>query len=185
MRAAVRASATRGSRTSIGMPSAGEIRPGFPSGCLPCGFPHRLPSLSGCQFVKMSNVPRVNRVFTTGRAADGKYAILARWSRDNLTPGNGFCLTSARRWEASCARRSRACQLLEAPVFFLLFRRSTFPTSNRKASGEKHTRTPAFGRKFFGMKTKIRQHADNSAARCGEKKCSLRQAARAPAENER
>ena len=60
-----------------------------------------------------------------------------------------------------------------------------FPAPNRKTTGEKHAKTPPSGRKFPGMRSRIRRSADKRATRCGEKKCFLRSAARALAENTR
>ena len=54
-------------------------------------------SVSGrLTFCKMSNAARENRVFADGRAADGKFAMLARRSWDKGSAESGFCLTGAR-----------------------------------------------------------------------------------------
>ena len=59
------------------------------------------------------------------------------------------------------------------------------PASNRKTCGKKHTVIPPSGRIFSGIRTKIRQHAEKIATRCGEEKCVLRQAMHALAEKKR
>ena len=68
---------------------------------------------------------------------------------------------------------------------FCFFTGGCFSASNMKTCGRKQGKIPIFGSSFSGMRTKIRRHADNCTARCGEKKCVLRQAARALAESKR
>ena len=115
----------------------------------PAGLPYSLLSLGKCLFAKMSNAPRENRVFAGKRVDNGKYAMLTRQSRGNLSAENGFCLTSARDRESSCAGGSGARQPSGLPAFFLLFHRKDFPRFNQKNKRGKAHRNPAFRPEIF------------------------------------
>ena len=174
----------RTGRKGMGMPSVGKV----PSGDSPSQV-SRSPLSSQASFFrhltncKMSNAPREHRVFVARRAPGGKCAMLACRSRGDLSAECGFCLTGACEREARAQGEAGSVSHRGFRLSFCFLCGRAFPASNRKICGKKHAGIPSSGRILPGMRTKIRRHADNYATPCGEKKCLLRQTARALAEN--
>ena len=139
----------------------------------------------------MSLCQHVKRGARASRICDRKGS---RWQiRDSRGTGlrqlvnkKCFCLTSCTRKEHPMRRkRQGASATTPFRLSLCFFTGRCSPASIRKTNGKKHAKTSPFGSFSPGMGSKIRRHADKIAALCGEKKCLLRQAARALAENKR